>query len=319
MTRGPAYLLIFAVVGVVAAVVALATSLTLNMTRCDNREAGPDVFLADCNAFGNFEHGAYFYDLEPVATESIRKADILFLGDSHAQYAFSTAQTDAFFAGRDQRHYLLGFGYGEGSAFIQALAARLDLHPRALVINANPYFSNVRATPAERILGRRAPLTRVEYLLKARAIVFAHALCARFALTCSGPSPTIYRTRTTGHWRVGGFDTQRTYPLAPGAKPATETQVADAARHGAEFLSALHVAPSCVVLTGIPDGTENFDAAAFAAAIAQRLGAKVLNIAVPEMQSIDGSHMTADTAARWSEAFFAQLGPLLDGCVSAGG
>ena len=49
-----------------------------------------DRYLAYCNGtqFGDYEHGALWFDLEPSVKKFASDADVIFLGDSHIQFGF---------------------------------------------------------------------------------------------------------------------------------------------------------------------------------------------------------------------------------------
>ena len=70
----------------------------------------------------------------------MKKADVLFLGNSRALFAFSSDAIANFFGKGKLRYYVLAFGTGETSQFAGALIRRYDLHPKVLVINADPFF-----------------------------------------------------------------------------------------------------------------------------------------------------------------------------------
>ena len=92
----------------------------------------PETYLAECNKphFGDYEHGAFYYDLEPGLASSLKSADVLFVGSSESQIGFSTNSTRHFFQQRGVRYYLMGFGYNEGNAFAADLIERYGLRPK---------------------------------------------------------------------------------------------------------------------------------------------------------------------------------------------
>src|SRR5687767_7961590 len=114
--------------------------------------ATPGTFLAYCRneLYGDFEHGAFLFGLEPAAVERARRADVLVIGDSRAQFGFSTAAVRRYFAERGRTYYLLGMGYSSTSDYARALLQRHQLKPRVLIVNAEPYFTRETASvPAE--------------------------------------------------------------------------------------------------------------------------------------------------------------------------
>src|SRR5277367_6166143 len=59
-----------------------------------------DRYIASCNGtrYADYEHGAFAFDLEPKAENFARDADVLFLGNSRLQFAFSTSATTGWFS-----------------------------------------------------------------------------------------------------------------------------------------------------------------------------------------------------------------------------
>src|SRR5690349_12039247 len=86
-----AYLFVFAVVSVTAGLSYRLLDWGLDVIGCKQYKQ-PGAFLAFCESprYGDYEHGAYYFDLEPEAIEALKKAEVLFLGNSRAQFAFST-------------------------------------------------------------------------------------------------------------------------------------------------------------------------------------------------------------------------------------
>src|SRR6516164_23273 len=62
---------------------------------CQANLYSSDRYIASCNGtrYADYEHGAFAFDLEPAAENFAREADVLFLGNSRLQYAFSTSST----------------------------------------------------------------------------------------------------------------------------------------------------------------------------------------------------------------------------------
>jgi hypothetical protein len=88
--RWKTYVAIFAATAFVSAIVTPLAIRTFDNFACRAQPHGPDDFLAYCRSlrYGDYEHGALYYGLEPKARESIRAAQVLFLGSSRLQAAF---------------------------------------------------------------------------------------------------------------------------------------------------------------------------------------------------------------------------------------
>src|ERR1700723_2934218 len=68
---------------------------------------GSARYLGYCNAagFGDYDHGAFWFDLEPAAVRFAADADVLFLGSSRMEFALSTITTDHWFSSAGLSHY----------------------------------------------------------------------------------------------------------------------------------------------------------------------------------------------------------------------
>ena len=117
--RWKTYVAIFTAMGFVSAVVTPVAIMTFDNFACRTQRHGPDDFLAYCRSlrYGDYEHGALYYGLEPKARESIRAAQVLFLGSSRLQAAFAANAIREYFRARSIRYFVMGFGYGDVSAF----------------------------------------------------------------------------------------------------------------------------------------------------------------------------------------------------------
>jgi hypothetical protein len=112
--RWKAYVAIFAAAAFVSAVVTPVAIMTFDNFACRTPH-GSDDFLAYCRSLGyvNYEHGALYYGLEPKVRESIRAAQVLFLGSSRIQAALAANAVREYFRARGIRYFVLGFGYGK--------------------------------------------------------------------------------------------------------------------------------------------------------------------------------------------------------------
>ena len=108
--------------------------------------------MAYCGSdqYGDYEHGAYYYDLETEAVKSLRAAKVVFLGDSRTQIGFSTDPVQAYFKERAIPYYIAGFGYAETVDFEQLLVERYKIKPDVLIINSDPFFICRRWLPSLR-------------------------------------------------------------------------------------------------------------------------------------------------------------------------
>src|SRR5580692_6217704 len=98
-----------------------------------------DRYVASCNGanYGDYEHGAFQFNLEPSVQDSVRNADVLLLGNSRLQLAFSTVQTEQWFSANSARYYLMGFTYYENALFAGELLDRIHPHAKIYIINVD--------------------------------------------------------------------------------------------------------------------------------------------------------------------------------------
>jgi hypothetical protein len=307
-----------------------ATVLFANVARnCNRSDFNSGRFLAYCEnlKFGDYEHGAFYYDLEPEAVENMKKADVIFLGNSRTLFAFSGDAIANFFVKRKLRYFVLAFGSGETSKFAQIIIQRYNLHPKAIIINSDPFFSNVLGDgsggPAMEMFGSRAPITRGKYVLKKFALEITNLACKAVPSECKPVSIGLYRNRSDGRWAIDSYRADKSIPFTIDstfnaksyAKLNTGEKLDALIGAGKAFLSEVPISPNCIVLTGVPQ--PHYDNAGLTQALAQALGTKFLNVSVANLATVDGLHLTKDSANRWSNKFFGQLGQRLIGVSPA--
>ena len=68
---------------------------------CHANHYSDDTYLAYCAAkgYGDYEHGAFYFDMEPAAHEALNRTEVVFLGNSISQFAFSTKSASEIFRG----------------------------------------------------------------------------------------------------------------------------------------------------------------------------------------------------------------------------
>ena len=170
-----------------------------NIFACPASGYTSDRYLAHCDAanYGDYEHGAYWFDLEPAAEMSAASADVLFLGDSRVQFAFSTAATAQWFSSASIRYHLLGFVAFENSIFARALLHRLKPRAKVYVIPVADFFQQSEAPEAKVIMQDDGARSR--YAVKRRWQFVHEAFCMKLAAIC-GHAFAVFRSRQTGMW-----------------------------------------------------------------------------------------------------------------------
>jgi len=263
----------------------------------------------DASAYGDYDHGALWFGLEPEAERSAQNADVLFIGNSRMQFAFSSAATAEWFASAGARYFLLGFSHLENETFLQPLLQRLQPRAKVYVINVDRFFDDVESPPGAQVLHGND--MRRRYREKELWQGLHRAICVRHAGIC-GQTLAFYRFRTDGHWQARSGKPDHPLPIAD-APPTDEQLWSHYADLAEQFVAQLPVDRACVVLTDAPSpATKTAEARSIAAALGLTLTAPEL----PGLQTFDETHLSSSSAERWSQAFFDVAGPQIRRCLA---
>jgi hypothetical protein len=270
-----------------------------------------DRYIASCNGthYADYEHGAFAFDLEPKAENFAGNADVLFLGNSRLQYAFSTSATADWFSSASARYYLLGFTYFENMVFAEDLLRKIRPRAKVYVINVDDFFDQTETLPANTIL--HDPTARTRYETKRFWQRVHEPLCKIFAVICRSEF-AIFRSRETGaYYADGTTKLQKITPVSYDEvirRNVVDRNTANAIDFLREFAHG-----KCVILTLVPfAGTKIGDADA----VAMGLGMKLVTPGNLEgLQTWDGYHLDGPSAERWSQAFFQAAGPEIRSCL----
>jgi hypothetical protein len=283
---------------------------TTTIFACPADGYSADVYLAYCGGshYADYEHGAFAFGLEPSAIEYAGQANVLFLGNSHMQVAFSTPATSGWFSARSTSYYLLGFSYSENMVFAEYLLPKVRAQAKVYVINVDDFFVRTQTSPVRTIL--YDPAARQRYEDKRLWQPVQQQVCMTFSALC-GKESVIFRSRRTGAF------TKRT--ARPDLVPVSYDDVIDqevvksSTAAAIDFLSHLPAQKACVILTTVPTvGTKIEDATA----IARGAGLDLVTPGNLEgLKTYDGSHLDAQSAQLWSQAFFEIAGPRIRSCV----
>jgi len=274
---------------------------------------GSNAYLSDCTArtYGDYDHGAFWFGLEPQARRAAAEADVLIIGSSRLQFAFSGKATSNWFAALDIHPYLLGFSASETVVFFEPLLAKIRPSAKVYVVNVDRFFDDRVSPPADQILRGHDILARYE---EKRTWQLLHrSLCGALPAVC-GTALAIYRTRETGVWQRMGGGRLESKRVSDG-KPSNVERWDRYARLAERFLARLPIDRSCVIFTIVPTVETK---RAEAMAIAEKLGHDLLAPKIEGLSTFDGSHLDEASAERWSTAFFQEAGPRIRSCVAAG-
>jgi hypothetical protein len=304
---------IYACIILAAAYIACAYQIrTQTIFSCRADGYNPDRYVAYCSgpAYADYEHGAFQFDLEPGVRAHVQDADVLFLGDSRLQIAFSTDATANWFSGTTARYYLMGF-----SAFGNVLLAEellRTIRPRAqvFVINVDEFFQRWESPPVKTIF--HDPEARQKYEAKRLWQSIHKPICGAFAPLC-GTKFAILRSRGTGAMYMENFTPKFS---AVSYDQIVNQKVVDSNIAVAIDFLAHFAQNKCVILTNVPYVDTKIGNAK---AIAMGVGANLVMPEFPEgLQTFDGSHLDRRSAERWSQAFFLAAGPRIRSCLEEG-
>lgn len=278
---------------------------------CPASGYGQDAYLSDCHArtYGDYDHGAFWFGLEPEALRAAADADVLFLGSSRLQFGFSTPSIDAWSSRLGVRYYLLGFSHTETTNFVSPLLSEIRPRARVYVINVDRFFDDRVTAPAGAVL---ATSDAVDKYRTKQSWQFVHkSVCSHFPVVC-GSSLGVFRVRSTGAWRRAGVAPFNAEDVSNGVAVDVQrwAQFADLGR---KFLAELPVDRSCVVFTLVPTVATRRDEAK---AIAEQLGLELVAPQLDGLRTFDGSHLDEHSAQRWSAAFFEEAGPRIRDCLA---
>lgn len=284
------------------------------------------TFLAYCNTgdFADYEHGAFFWNLEPEAVKSLQAARVIFLGNSRTQHAFSAMATRQYFEERGVPYYIAGFSYGENMVFAQRLIEKYKLHPDAIVINSDDsFFSSIPKPIPATFLGSQTETlywkTYYNYLLKATFSRIARPLCMQLPFVCAQKVQSLWRRRQTGDWDWQDSFVEKNYshlPITPSMQePAPNVQAMQAIESAAGmFLETMHLPRNCIILTAIP--TSRLAAEPVAEQVGGRFHLPVIVPHLDNLSTIDYDHLDASSAERWAGTFLHMATPTLASCLA---
>jgi hypothetical protein len=270
-----------------------------------------DRYLAYCQGahYADYEHGAFYFDLEPTVQDYVRDTDVLFLGTSRTQFGFSTAATADWFASASAHYYLMGFTYFENVLFAEKVLRKI--HPRAkvYVINVDGFFARSETFPAKAVL--QDPEARRRYEEKRLWQRVHEPVCQAIAPLC-GHKTVIFRSRETGAYSMElAASEQKIIPVSYD-QDVDQGLVASNTAAAVDFLSEF-TQGKCVILTSVPFvGTKIGNANAIAAGLGIKLTAPEI---LEGLQTFDGFHLDQPSAERWSESFFRIAGPKIRSCL----
>lgn len=268
-----------------------------------------DGYLCYCNGkyYGDYDHGAFWFGLQPAATAAAVNAQLLFVGNSRTALAFSTPVTADWFSALAKSYYVLTFSHDENYTFEAPLIHKLHPKAKVYVINIDTFFEGSETGPGNTLLHDDSAKRRYEQKRFWQPI--HKAICSRVPFVC-GDDIAFFRSGSAGAWQVtGGPFTSEPVSYNDAIDP---DKLAAFTARGNEFLPTLGDDRACTILAVVPSvKTPIATARATAAALGTTLVAPRLNGLV----TFDRLHLDPASARRWSAAFLEEAGPQIRKCL----
>lgn len=278
---------------------------------CQASGYSSDRYLGYCGAtsYGDYDHGAIWFGLEPTAITSATNAHVLFIGNSRTQFAFSSKATADWFSSLSESYYLLGFSHFENYTFEAPLLHNLRPKAKVYVINIDLFFERSETGPGKTVMRDESAKTRYEEKRKWQRI--HEPICTTFSAVC-GDDIAIFRSRRTGAWRV----TDWRFPSQPVSydDDIDQRMVSSYTASASQFLPSLSVDRGCTILTIVPTVRTTIGTAK---AIAGSLDVNLVAPRLAGLVTFDQVHLNPESAQRWSAAFLEEAGPQIRKCLAA--
>jgi len=269
-------------------------------------------YFAYCNstAYGDYDHGALWYPLEPETVSFASDAEVLMVGSSRMQYGFSTDTVDQWFSQRGISHYLLGFSHTETVKFMQPLLEKVNPQAKVIVINLDGFFENRVTEPVAKLFAGGD--SRSRYEAKRRWQKPHRVLCGAIPGLCKN-SPAVYRNIETGRWIQYGKNPN--WLKAPTALKSEEQQMEfdKGLILAQDFIRSIDQDGRCIFLTIVPSPFTPMKEVEY---LAKKLG---IPLHVPTPQGYltrDNSHLDIPSAERWSQAYLQLSGDEIERCLT---
>lgn len=292
-----------------AAVLAPRAASTADIIRHEDPAPWGSFYLAHDRG-GHIDHHVLYHGIDRRARERLREADLLFLGNSRLMFALEFRIMRALMPPGTVDYYALGFGHEEQDDFPLAIIRRFDVRPKLVVVNADQFFASESSEWAERVVEESdfdAWKVQVEGEIAHSVRRRLHRVVPHYVDLRRGEREVVlYRSRDDGTWFVAN-------DFGPGASfawpPDDQRQpTAEALRHAADFKHDLEARGARLVLCLVPAPAASLHRARV---LADHLGVPLLVPDATELRTIDGSHLSYDSAARVAASLVAQLRPLL--------
>ena len=286
------------------------------------RNCAPDgydreEYMTSCAGMNmsRYSFGSIALDVQDEATDAIRDADVLVLGNSRTLRSFATTAIDDYFKDKGLEYFIMAT---EGTNFrgVQLTFEALEPRPRILLINNEIFYSsNIPEAFGDVVANPDKYRTRFAFTDTAQDLQkFA---CARDLpwltdFMCSGTRRANWRSHRTGrlNWDlVAEPEQQKVIDIRP--SPAEARLVPTFLPNAQEFLAMPTPAGACSILYLVNSPASRVNVLEEMAA---ELRVQSVFVDVPGLQTYDNSHLDRPNSERWAEAFVEALDPAIENC-----
>jgi hypothetical protein len=273
-------------------------------------EPPSDHFLAHDRG-GHVDHHMLLYGIDEEMLDNLKQADVLLVGNSRLMFALRGPALRQYFVTRGLRPFALGFGHEEQHRFPLEVMRRHGLRPKVVIANVDNFFGGITSSWGQRVL---RDTTFEAWKVRGEANVShlvrrtLHRVVPHVPDLWDGEREfVIYRSERDGAWFIAtrfgrGSRLQEFYRGHDIVRPHNlELALA--------FKEAVEASGARLVFTLVPGRDVSLTHAQM---LADMVGVPLVAPEVPDLRTMDGSHLTDESAARYASVFFQHLDPVLD-------
>ena len=260
---------------------------------------------------GHVDHHVLLHGMDAETLRNLHRADVRLRGNSRLMFAIRGEALRQYFETRGLRPFALGFGHEEQHQFPLEVMRRHGLRPKLVIANVDNFFGGVTSAWGERVLqDSRFDAWKVEMEATAAHLVRreVHRVVPHVPDIWDGEREFIlYRSERDGSWFVAthfgrGGRLQSFYRGRDVVRPHN-LQLARA------FKESVEAAGARLVFVLVPGPEVSLTHAKM---LADAIAVPLVAPEVPDLRTMDGSHLTDESAARYAAVLFQYLDPVLD-------
>ena len=276
-----------------------------------------DEYMTSCAGMNmsRYSFGSIALDVQDEATDAIRNADVLVLGNSRTLRSFATTAIDSYFKEKGLEYFILAT---EGTNFrgVQLTFEALEPKPRIVLINNEIFYSNdIPEAFGDVVANPDKYRTRFAFTDAAQDLQkFA---CSRDVpwltdFMCSGRTRANWRSHRTGrlNWDLVA-EPEKQVPIRITPSPTESRLVQTFLPNAEEFLATPTPAGACPILYLVNSPNSR---TVVLEEMAAELRVQSVFVDVPGLQTYDNSHLDRPNSERWAEAFVEALDPAIENC-----